>query len=117
MAAHEHETQDDITAATSVYRWPHVAMGCFELQAVEEAYNANPYHNSMHAADVTQSLGVMFLSESFTSQLTSLELLSMLLSALVHDVGHPGKFFLPEPVHLHRCSWLGAGLDGALQSI
>ena len=51
----------------------------------------------MHAADVTQSLGVMFLTESFTSQLTSLELLTMLLSALVHDVGHPGPSLTPHP--------------------
>ncbi len=65
-------------------------MAYLAIQDVEAAYNQNPYHNSLHAADVTQSLGAMLANEDFAAQLTDLELAAMLLAACVHDVGHPG---------------------------
>ncbi|KAK9820126.1 hypothetical protein WJX72_006367 [[Myrmecia] bisecta] len=60
------------------------------FREIEAAYRHNPYHNSLHAADVTQSLGCMFACDEFTSQLTDLEMLSMIIATSVHDVGHPG---------------------------
>jgi len=61
------------------------------LRAIEEKYNANvSYHNYVHAADVTQSLHVLLQmgAKNFTEE--KLELFSMLISAVVHDVGHTG---------------------------
>lgn len=55
------------------------------------AYISVPYHNSMHAADVVQSLGCMLANDTFSDQLSDMELLSMIIAAAVHDVGHPGK--------------------------
>lgn len=61
-------------------------------QEVETAYKDNPYHNSTHAADVTQSLGCILSNDDFSMHLTDIELLAMIISAAVHDVGHPGEF-------------------------
>ncbi|KAL4444281.1 hypothetical protein ABPG75_012018 [Micractinium tetrahymenae] len=61
------------------------------LSDVEEAYHPhNPYHNSSHAADVTQALGAMLAADDFASQLSDLEQLAVIVSAAIHDVGHPG---------------------------
>jgi 3'5'-cyclic nucleotide phosphodiesterase len=63
---------------------------CDLTKAAERAYNRNPYHNSMHAADVAQTLGVMLAHDRFREALTELEVLAMLFAAITHDVGHPG---------------------------
>ncbi|CAL8461903.1 g1434 [Coccomyxa elongata] len=60
------------------------------LRGVEDAYLNNPYHNSTHAADVVQGLAALFANNPFTAQLTDLEMLSMILACVIHDVGHPG---------------------------
>ncbi|GAB4821974.1 hypothetical protein N2152v2_009020 [Parachlorella kessleri] len=60
------------------------------LQAVEGEYHPNPYHSSMHAADVTQALAAMLSLDGYACQLSDLELLALLVSAMIHDVGHPG---------------------------
>jgi len=50
------------------------------------------YHNSLHGADVTQSLCVFFLNSNAEEicETTVLDLLGMIVSALGHDLGHPG---------------------------
>jgi hypothetical protein len=61
------------------------------LKAIENKYNPEvSYHNHVHAADVTQSLHVLLQmgAKNFTEE--KLELFSMLISAVVHDVGHTG---------------------------
>ena len=60
------------------------------MQQLEEGYRSNPYHNRTHAADVVQNLGALLLADHWRHSLTDLELLAMVLSACVHDVGHPG---------------------------
>ena len=62
---------------------------------MEEAYLENPYHNSTHAADVAQGLCALFAQDGFAAALTDLEMLSMVLSCAIHDVGHPGD--APQP--------------------
>lgn len=64
------------------------------LQTIESLYLSNPYHNHVHAADVVQALGVFLCKDDLKSSLvlkfTDLELLSMILAAATHDVGHQG---------------------------
>src|SRR6185437_13651421 len=49
-----------------------------------------PYHNSTHAADVAQSVHVMFLSHTLDGVFTDLEIMAALFAAAIHDIDHPG---------------------------
>ena len=60
------------------------------LEAVEEQYEKQPYHNNVHAADVVQALGSMVMSDVWTNVLTDMEILGVIIAAAVHDMGHPG---------------------------
>ncbi|XP_043244133.1 calcium/calmodulin-dependent 3',5'-cyclic nucleotide phosphodiesterase 1A-like isoform X3 [Amphibalanus amphitrite] len=62
------------------------------LQTVEHGYGRykNPYHNSSHAADVTQTVHYIMSQMALVRFLTDLEVLAMLLAAIVHDVEHTG---------------------------
>ncbi|PAA81745.1 hypothetical protein BOX15_Mlig005875g3 [Macrostomum lignano] len=52
----------------------------------------NPYHNQLHAIDVTQAFYVMLQQPGIQHKfhLNKLEVFTTLLAALCHDVGHPG---------------------------
>eukprot|EP00300_Choanocystis_sp_HF-7_P007298 c15209_g1_i1.p1 GENE.c15209_g1_i1~~c15209_g1_i1.p1 ORF type:complete len:323 (+),score=53.25 c15209_g1_i1:68-970(+) len=61
------------------------------LDAVQQMYLDNPYHNALHVADVTQAV-VFFLHSCELGQLLEpIEVLACVVSALVHDLGHFGK--------------------------
>ncbi|XP_071043624.1 uncharacterized protein [Parasteatoda tepidariorum] len=62
---------------------------CFNL--MEAAYHRhNPYHNSVHAADVTQAMHCFLREHKFSAHLTPLETMSSVLAAVAHDLDHPG---------------------------
>ena len=50
------------------------------------------YHNNMHGADVCQSVSLYFLNSNAEKilQTTLLDLLSIIIASLGHDLGHPG---------------------------
>jgi len=61
------------------------------LMTLEDNYLKDvPYHNSLHAADVTQSTHVLLNSPALESVFTPLEIMSALFAAAIHDVDHPG---------------------------
>ena len=63
------------------------------LYAVSDGYKETTlYHNSLHGADITQSLCIFFLNSNAEeiSEITVLDLLGMIISAMGHDLGHPG---------------------------
>ena len=63
------------------------------LRSVSDNYKETTlYHNSLHGADVTQSLMVYFLNSNAEEicETTVLDLLGMIISAMGHDLGHPG---------------------------
>jgi len=66
---------------------------CNFIRSIEEDYNnENAYHNSMHAADVLQSVHfILTRIEDERIVITELESFSVLLAAIVHDVKHPGR--------------------------
>ncbi|CAL8100688.1 unnamed protein product [Orchesella dallaii] len=63
------------------------------LSAVEYGYTKlkNPYHNDIHAADVTQTLHYFIGSTGLANSFTDLEIFSLLFAALIHDFEHTGR--------------------------
>lgn len=63
---------------------------CSFFRTVEAHYLPNPYHNSTHAADVLQTLHAMLHLGGKECASSQLDIFSLLVAAVVHDVGHPG---------------------------
>uniref|UniRef100_A0A4W3H7M7 Phosphodiesterase n=1 Tax=Callorhinchus milii TaxID=7868 RepID=A0A4W3H7M7_CALMI len=58
---------------------------------LEDHYHADvAYHNSLHAADVTQSTHVLLSTPALDAVFTDLEILAAVFAAAIHDVDHPG---------------------------
>ena len=63
---------------------------CNYLRTIEGDYRAiNPYHNNTHAADVVQTLHVL-IQKGGKEFASDIELFSIILASVAHDVGHPG---------------------------
>ena len=60
------------------------------LLHVERTYGSNPYHNSIHGADVMLYTFLFIELFGFASRLSKEQLFAALLGALVHDFNHPG---------------------------
>ncbi|XP_057178994.1 dual specificity calcium/calmodulin-dependent 3',5'-cyclic nucleotide phosphodiesterase 1A isoform X2 [Triplophysa rosa] len=62
------------------------------VEALEVGYTKfrNPYHNLIHAADVTQTVHYLLLKTGMVHWLTELEIFAMLFAAVVHDYEHTG---------------------------
>ncbi|CAH1155349.1 unnamed protein product [Phaedon cochleariae] len=61
------------------------------MMTLEDHYvKDNPFHNSLHAADVTQTTHVLLNTPALESVFTPLEITAALFAACVHDVDHPG---------------------------
>ncbi|XP_065353303.1 3',5'-cyclic-AMP phosphodiesterase isoform X5 [Cloeon dipterum] len=61
------------------------------MMTLEDHYLKDvPYHNSLHAADVTQSTNVLLNSPALESVFTPLEIVAAIFAATIHDVDHPG---------------------------
>ncbi|XP_076634062.1 uncharacterized protein LOC143348100 isoform X2 [Colletes latitarsis] len=58
---------------------------------IEEGYHStNPYHNSIHATDVTQAMHCFLQEKKIRTHLTNLEIMASLIAAVTHDLDHPG---------------------------
>ncbi|KAG9334722.1 hypothetical protein JZ751_007257 [Albula glossodonta] len=69
---------------------------------VQEDYRShNPYHNALHAADVTQAMFCYLQEPKLAKSLTSCDILLGLLAAVTHDLDHPGvnQLFLIKTNH------------------
>ncbi|XP_060784963.1 dual specificity calcium/calmodulin-dependent 3',5'-cyclic nucleotide phosphodiesterase 1A isoform X2 [Neoarius graeffei] len=62
------------------------------VEALEVGYSKhkNPYHNLIHAADVTQTAHYLMLHTGIMHWLTELEILAMVFAAAIHDFEHTG---------------------------
>lgn len=60
------------------------------LRKTEEGYNAVPYHNSIHAADVLISFHHFLVHGGMLQWMSPLELFACVFSCIVHDFKHPG---------------------------
>lgn len=74
------------------------------LGYLENGYHdTNPYHNSIHAADVTQAMHCFIQEASILPHLSSMEIMCALLAAVAHDLDHPGvnqNFLVATKSHL-----------------
>ncbi|XP_041481581.1 calcium/calmodulin-dependent 3',5'-cyclic nucleotide phosphodiesterase 1A-like [Lytechinus variegatus] len=73
------------------FKIPHSVLGAF-LDAMELGYSkyGNPYHNLLHAADVTQTVHHMLARMGLVHWLSDLEIFASLLAAIIHDFEHTG---------------------------
>uniref|UniRef100_UPI003AADE39A dual specificity calcium/calmodulin-dependent 3',5'-cyclic nucleotide phosphodiesterase 1A-like n=1 Tax=Centroberyx gerrardi TaxID=166262 RepID=UPI003AADE39A len=62
------------------------------VEALEVGYSKhkNPYHNLMHAADVTQTVHYLLLKTGVVHWLNELEIFAMIFAAAIHDYEHTG---------------------------
>ncbi|CAJ1029445.1 putative 3'5'-cyclic nucleotide phosphodiesterase [Leishmania shawi] len=62
------------------------------ISAVEAGYQGNPYHNSMHAADVLQITHFVITQGGLAKRcnLSDIQVFSAMLAASIHDFDHPG---------------------------
>ncbi|EAY15670.1 3'5'-cyclic nucleotide phosphodiesterase family protein [Trichomonas vaginalis G3] len=60
------------------------------LHNLRDSYNVVPYHNWMHAVDVTQFIAVLIIKTGLDKILTKFEILSLLVASLCHDANHDG---------------------------
>ncbi|XP_041987155.1 cGMP-specific 3',5'-cyclic phosphodiesterase-like isoform X2 [Aricia agestis] len=71
---------------------------------IEEGYHStNPYHNSIHAADVTQAMHCFLQQKQIRDYIEPLEIMVSLLAAIAHDMDHPGvnqPFLIATSNHL-----------------
>lgn len=66
---------------------------CNFLRVTEADYNPVPYHNSMHAADVTQTVHCLLQmgGKNYAKAASKKTVyFGMVIAALVHDIHHPG---------------------------
>ncbi|XP_077410045.1 dual specificity calcium/calmodulin-dependent 3',5'-cyclic nucleotide phosphodiesterase 1C-like isoform X1 [Vanacampus margaritifer] len=61
-------------------------------ESLEVGYskNNNPYHNLIHAADVTQTIHYIVLKTGMVHWLTELEIFAIIFAAAIHDYEHTG---------------------------
>uniref|UniRef100_A0A7N8WZR5 Phosphodiesterase n=1 Tax=Mastacembelus armatus TaxID=205130 RepID=A0A7N8WZR5_9TELE len=62
------------------------------LDSLEMGYSKykNPYHNLMHAADVTQTIHYLLVNTGMVNWLTELEIFAIIFAAAIHDFEHTG---------------------------
>uniref|UniRef100_A0A7S0VYN7 Phosphodiesterase n=1 Tax=Hemiselmis tepida TaxID=464990 RepID=A0A7S0VYN7_9CRYP len=60
------------------------------LDFVEDSYTDTEYHNCTHAADVLHGVFFMLTTCKVEKFLSEIEILALLLSVMVHDLGHDG---------------------------
>lgn len=75
----------------SKFKVPPATLEIF-LARIEEGYCRfkNPYHNNLHASDVTQTTHHILCQTGLMHWLTDLEIFATLLAAIIHDYEHTG---------------------------
>uniref|UniRef100_A0A7M4FI05 Phosphodiesterase n=1 Tax=Crocodylus porosus TaxID=8502 RepID=A0A7M4FI05_CROPO len=62
----------------------------FLVMVQEDYHSQNPYHNAVHAADVTQAMHCYLKEPKLSKSLTPWDVLLSLIAAVTHDLDHPG---------------------------
>ncbi|CAD5111770.1 DgyrCDS1047 [Dimorphilus gyrociliatus] len=72
------------------FKIPSVTIINYLMHLEAHYHRDNPYHNSTHAADVTQSSHVLISVPALENVFTELEVLATIFASAIHDVDHPG---------------------------
>jgi len=68
------------------------AVVCSFFAAVEAGYHwGNPFHNNIHAADVTQAVNHFFTYDSLGDFASEFDHMVSVVAAAIHDYDHPGR--------------------------
>lgn len=59
------------------------------FERLENGYLNNPYHNACHAADVLHTSLFFICQSNLSKSLNQLDIISCIIAALGHDLGHP----------------------------
>ncbi|XP_029447251.1 high affinity cAMP-specific 3',5'-cyclic phosphodiesterase 7A isoform X2 [Rhinatrema bivittatum] len=62
----------------------------FLVMVQEDYHSQNPYHNAVHAADVTQAMYCYLKEPKLAKAFTQWDVLVGLIAAATHDLDHPG---------------------------
>nr|XP_015310391.1 PREDICTED: high affinity cAMP-specific 3',5'-cyclic phosphodiesterase 7A isoform X4 [Macaca fascicularis] len=62
----------------------------FLVMIQEDYHSQNPYHNAVHAADVTQAMHCYLKEPKLANSVTPWDILLSLIAAATHDLDHPG---------------------------
>ncbi|XP_018123535.1 high affinity cAMP-specific 3',5'-cyclic phosphodiesterase 7A isoform X3 [Xenopus laevis] len=62
----------------------------FLVMVQEDYHSQNPYHNAVHAADVTQAMYCFLKEPTLAKSFTPWDILLGLIAAATHDLDHPG---------------------------
>ena len=61
------------------------------MARIESEYrNSNPYHNRVHAADVTQTIAMFLCDPTVSALCEERDKFAAVIASAIHDVGHPG---------------------------
>uniref|UniRef100_A0A8D1TB30 Phosphodiesterase n=1 Tax=Sus scrofa TaxID=9823 RepID=A0A8D1TB30_PIG len=84
-------TENSLINLVTLFQIPISALVSF-VEALEVGYSKhkNPYHNLMHAADVTQTVHYLLYKTGVANWLTELEIFAIIFSAAIHDYEHTG---------------------------
>lgn len=73
---------------------------------IEDGYHSsNPYHNAVHAADVTQAMHCFLKQKKIYENLQPIEIMASIIAAAAHDLDHPGvnqPFLIATSNHLAK---------------
>ncbi|MBN3286230.1 PDE7A phosphodiesterase, partial [Polyodon spathula] len=75
---------------TEIFHLDMVKLRSFLVMVQEDYRSRNPYHNAVHAADVTQAMHCYLKEPKLAKSLTPWDILLALLAATTHDLDHPG---------------------------
>jgi hypothetical protein len=75
---------------TSKFEVPLASLKSFCTAIFEGYSSSNPYHNAIHAIDVTHRFNYFILSGNLMKYISDLDIMAALLASVIHDFQHPG---------------------------
>lgn len=95
----------DVFSSIKEFQIPSSVLANFLKELSVRYLKENQYHNFFHAVDVMHTTFRLVILSKLSTVFTNLELYSMLIAAIAHDLGLPPQFFSPFSSHVCRSSW------------